>query len=65
MHSFPCAIRTQGPIAFLREKLRGGEEIRRAQILSFAYDSHAINRSAYHTTLIMLGETGKYKLIIS
>ncbi len=48
----------QGPIAFLREKMRSGEEIRRAQILSYAYDSHSINRCAYHTTLILLGETG-------
>jgi len=38
--------------------MRSGEEIRRAQILSYAYDSHSINRSAYHTTLILLGETG-------
>ena len=48
----------QGPMAFLREKMRTGEEVRRAQILSYAYDSHSINRSAYHTTLLMLGETG-------
>ena len=34
-----------GPMAFLREKVRTGDDIRRAQILSFAYDSHSINRN--------------------
>ncbi|TRY63467.1 hypothetical protein TCAL_11839 [Tigriopus californicus] len=48
----------KGAMAFLREKMRTGDEIRRAQILSYAYDSHCINRSAYHTSLIVLGETG-------
>jgi nucleoside phosphorylase len=52
-------------MAFLREKMRSGDDIRRAQILSFAYDSHSINRSAYHTTIIMLGETGVGKVSTS
>ncbi len=56
------ATHFKGPMAFLREKMRSGDDIRRAQILSFAYDSHSINRSAYHTTIIMLGETGVGKV---
>ena len=37
----------QGPMTFLRDKMRtgAGDDIRRAQILSFAYDSHSINRN--------------------
>ena len=35
----------QGPMTFLRDKMRTGDDIRRAQILSFAYDSHSINRN--------------------
>ena len=44
-----------GPIAFLREKMRSGEELKRARALAYAYDSHAINRCAHHTMIILLG----------
>ena len=43
-----------GPMAFLREKVRTGDDIRRAQILSFAYDSHSINRNVHAVSLNLI-----------
>ena len=56
----------QGPMTFLREKMRSGDDIRRAKILSFAYDSHSINRfetgACYIKSLVFFHTYGRYEI---